>query len=374
MNSTPVIVSASCVFPSGPRIELADTAVRAQFAQLQRHPDYVDGAGEPVRGSFFPGGHPFDSARWGALACEALDQVMADLVRRGHEGLRGRARWLWIVLPENALRPGLPPDLEETVRASVEGVAAAWTEIMIRKGGHATGVAAIEEAAEKLEADPSALAVVLGVESGLNHDALMWLDARSLLHGAHRAYRGSFRVEPYGRVPGEGAAAVALSGRVAPGGKGWARLLGVGRAREPHTYDSGKVCIGAGLSQAARATLQQGQQFSPDPIGWISVDLNGEPYRADQFGFTALRLADALAAGWQRVVPALASGDLASASAVAHVALAAYGMSRRPSQANHLVLSSSDDPLRGAVLIGPTDPSPAWQESRSWRSPSTSTV
>ncbi|WP_175770881.1 beta-ketoacyl synthase [Burkholderia ambifaria] len=374
MNSTPVILAASCIFPSGPRIELADTAVRAQLAQLQRHPDYVDGAGEPVRGSFFPGELPFDSARWGALAREALEQAMVDLLRRGHDSLRGRERWLWIVLPETARRPGLPTDVVETVRASVQDVAGTWTEIVIRTGGHAAGVTAIEDAVERLEADPSALAVVLGVESGLSHDALMWLDARSLLHGAHRAYRGRFRVEPYGRVPGEGAAAIALSGRLASGGKNWARLLGVALAHEPHTYDSGKVCVGAGLSQAVRAALEQGREFSADQIGWISVDLNGEPYRADQFGFTALRLADALAPGWQRVVPALASGDLASASAVAHVALAAYGMSRRPRQANHLVLSSSDDPLRGAVLIGPTDPSPPWQESRSWRSPSTSTA
>ncbi|MET3623766.1 beta-ketoacyl synthase [Burkholderia ambifaria] len=371
MSRTPVIVSASCIFPSGPSIELADTAVRAQLAQLQRHPDYVDGAGEPVRGSFFPVERPFDSARWGALAREALEQVMGDLVRRGHDALQGRIRWLWIVLPENALRPGLPSDLVETVRASVQEVAEGWTEVLIRKGGHAAGVAAIEEAAERLDADPTALAVVLGVESGLSHDALMWLDARSLLHGAQRAYRGRFRVEPYGRVPGEGAAAVALSGQLASGGKGWARLLGVGHAHEAHTHDSGKVCIAAGLSQAVRAALGQGQEFSADPIGWISVDLNGEPYRADQFGFTALRIAEVLAPGWQRVVPALASGDLASASAVAHVALAAYGMSKRPRQVNHLVLSSSDDSLRGAVLIGPTDPSPAWQESRSWRSPST---
>ena len=137
MNSTPVIVSASCVFPSGPRIELADTAVRAQLAQLQRHPDYVDGAGEPVRGSFFPGERPFDSARWGALAREALEQAMADLLRRGHDRLRGRARWLWIVLPETALRPGLPTDVVETVRTSVQDVAGTWTEILIRKGGHA---------------------------------------------------------------------------------------------------------------------------------------------------------------------------------------------------------------------------------------------
>ncbi|MBY4767615.1 beta-ketoacyl synthase [Burkholderia ambifaria] len=374
MNSTPVIVAASCIFPSGPRIELADTAVRAQLAQLQRHPDYVDGAGEPVRGSFFPGERPFDSARWGLLAREALDQVMVDLVRRGHEALHGRVRWLWIVLPESALRPGLPSDLVERVKASVQDVAGTWTEILIRKGGHAAGVAAIEEAVERLEADPSALAVVLGVESGLGHDALMWLDARSLLHGAHRAYRGRLRAEPYGRVPGEGAAAVALSGRLAPGGKSWARLLGVGHAHEPHTHDSGKVCIGAGLSQAVRVALDQGQESSADQVGWISIDLNGEPYRADQFGFAALRLADALAPGWQRVIPALASGDLASASAVAHVALAAYGMSRRPRQANHLVLSSSDDPLRGAVIIGPTVPSPAWQESRPWRSPSTLTA
>lgn len=294
MNSTPVIVSASCIFPSGPRIELADTAVRAQLAQLQRHPDYVDGAGEPARGSF-SWRTPIRLGAVGRARARSTRASDGRSASAGHDSLQGRARWLWIVLPETAHRPGLPTDVVETVRASVQNVAGTWTEIVIRKGGHAAGVAAIEEAVERLDEDPGALAVVLGVESGLSHDALMWLDARSLLHGAHAAYRGRFRVEPYGRVPGEGAAAVALSGRLASGGIGWARLLGVARAYEPHTHDSGKVCVGAGLSQAVRAALEQGREFSADQIGWISVDLNGEPYRADQFGFTALRLANALA-------------------------------------------------------------------------------
>jgi 3-oxoacyl-[acyl-carrier-protein] synthase-1 len=87
------------------------------------------------------------------------------------------------------------------------------------------------------------------------------------------------------------------------------------------------------------------------PVASLTHDLSGEPYRADEYGFTALRLANRLSTDHQRRIPALASGDLGAASAVAHTALAAWACHRRPDGAAHLILASSDDPLRGAVVL-----------------------
>ena len=47
---------------------------------------------------------------------------------------------------------------------------------------------------------------------GLGHEALHWLDLQGLLHGASTPLHGQLRRNAYGRVPGEGAAAIALGG------------------------------------------------------------------------------------------------------------------------------------------------------------------
>ena len=206
------------------------------------------------------------------------------------------------------------------------------------------------------------------------HEALHWLDLQGLLHGASTPLHGQLRRNAYGRVPGEGAAAIALGASVQLAPASWARLLGCATALEPVTHTSPRPCTGLGLTQAARQAIEQARTHSPAPVGQLIADLNGEPYRADQFGFAALRLGRAFTPDWQRSVPALASGDLHSASALAHVALAAYGQWRRPQGTHILVLASSDDTLRGAAVLGASQPTRNLPEIRAWRSPSTSTA
>ncbi|WP_206958113.1 beta-ketoacyl synthase [Trinickia acidisoli] len=363
MNPAPVIAAAACTFPSGPTLELADAAVRAQLSLLQRHPEYIDQAGQHCRGSFFPIDAPFNAARWALLAKAALEQLTVSVEQALSSVVWRRPCVLWLVLPDADRRPGLPHDLVDTVMQSVQDEPFRWDRIVPYSGGHAAGLAALREASDYLSIQPEALAVVLGVESGLGREAMLWLDMQSLLHGARHGHQSRPQPESYGRIPGEGAAAVALTGRV-PRGFGMARLLGASVAEEPITHASDGVCTGAGLTRAARTALEQAQGYGEGQVCSIITDLNGEPYRADQFGFTALRLSSFLAPQWQRSLPALASGDLNSASSVAHVALAAYTARKQPATARQLVLASSDDPLRGAVVIGAPDLVHNLQETR----------
>jgi 3-oxoacyl-[acyl-carrier-protein] synthase-1 len=344
-------------------IELADAAVRTQLCLIQEHGGYRDGAGVPVRASFFPAERPFDTQRWSLLMLSALTPLIRKLREYDLDAVT-HATCLWLVLPDPSSRPGVPADLLEQMREALLREFPVWRQIQILTGGHAAGVAALEQAAAVVKDLPGVIGIVLGVESGLSSEALMWLDMQSLLHGAHRAAKGEFRREPHGRIPGEGAAALALSAPMPQSARGWAQLLGCGLAHEPITYSVPKPCIGAGLTQAARVALGRGREHNCEPVGGITVDLNGEPYRADQFGFTALRLGEVLHPRWQRVTPALASGDLGAASAVAHVALAAYAMQRSSQNTSHLILASSDDPLRGAVLLGPAELLAAHMEER----------
>ena len=176
-----------------------------------------------------------------------------------------------------------------------------------------------------------------------------------MLHGAHSSYRRQARANPYGRLPGEAAAAVALTGQ--PDAASWCTLTGAGIAQEPVTWTVPQPCIGAGLTAAAQQALSpavhDSQPSCADLVARVTADLNGEPYRADEFGFTALRVAKALAPDYQRIVPALCTGDIGAATAILHTALAAYAFHARSLPGRHLLLAGSDDTLRGAVVLAP---------------------
>ncbi len=353
------IVGAACVFPSGPTLPLADAAVRVQLALIRRHPYYVDRGGVRVRAQYFPDPNTgFDVTRWRQLARAALDELaetlMADAV------LPHRHCTLWLVLPR-ADRPGVPTDLAEQVLQAVQDSRWNWNSTHTVRGGHAAGVHALKHASSAIAKSPGALAVVLAVDTQAHPQTLQWLDSQRLLHGAHEhcdgQTTGQSRPNLYGRVPGEGAAAVAIA--AGSQRNAWAEVQGIATASEAITHDVPQPCLGLGLTQAAKEAVADAQSHGKaadraHPIASITTDLNGEPYRGDEFGFTTLRLSEVLLPDCKRTTPALASSDLGTASAITHVALAAYKLHRRPdAHPNpHLILSSSDDALRGAIVLG----------------------
>jgi 3-oxoacyl-[acyl-carrier-protein] synthase I len=433
------VVGASCIFPSGPTLPLAHAALRAPMALFRKHPYWADRCGQRPTVSCFPsdGGsqrsndkspaNQFNASRWADLARSALRELAVTLQAQQYPSAGQSAPIdcaIWLVLPE-ASTPGVPSDVLQAIVQAVQApdLASYWrwqASGTLVRGGHAAGVLALQQAHAEVMSKPGKLAVVLAVDCPLNAAHLSWLEDHGLLHGANQVHQVKLRPNPYGRIPGEGAAAVALTGlpicqvqtssvdqeaHEASAGtprtwsarlldevkqaaandashpyRPWAQILGVGTAQEPVTWTvtqtQSKPCLARGLTQAVFHALSQANEIArtaasailvPE-ITRISTDLNGEPYRGDELGFTVLRLAQqqashrALHDEWVRDTPALASGDIGSASAIAHTALAAFSM--RPGSPDHrfrgiespgchLVLSSSDDPLRGAVLLGP---------------------
>ncbi len=359
------MLAASCCFPSGPNVALADAALRSQVSLTRRHPTYRDRAGIPVRVSSFPDsedrieGSP-DAHRWGWLARHALAQLTTSLAPHW-EALLDHPRWLWLVLPDEQ-RPGVPADLPAALRQAMTHELWPWSQVNVVRGGHAAGLLALEQAHNALReasmrsGEPQPLAVLLATDAATDAESLAWLDAQNLLHGAHLHRPAGPRAIAHGRVPGEGAAALALMSAPDPSrfrAPPWARVLGCSTALEPTERHGQRPAVGAGLSGAARNALAQAGGGRP-PIGLLFSDLNGEPSRADEFGFTTLRLGPDLRDGWQRRTPALVSGDLHGASGVTNLAMAAYQLSKLTTQQGCLVLSSSDDPLRGAALLAST--------------------
>ncbi|XVJ69661.1 MAG: hypothetical protein HEQ39_08400 [Rhizobacter sp.] len=433
------IVGAGCVFPSGPRLTLADSAVRMPMALFRKHPFWVDACGQRPKVSCFPADanqtdttrrvaeEIFGGPRWAELATAALKDMALSL--RSTNGSpttpsEPTACALWLVLPDTST-PGFPADAVRAIDVALNA-----PELRMRlhvqrgalvHGGHSAGVFALQQAQSFLQTQTAGqplMAVVLAVDCPLTPAHLESLQQQNLLQGAHQRVRGDARANPYGRIPGEGAAAVALSpmpidaianltknnaaqqgnapktwsaryleeakrtasSSIEPLYRPWSQLLGIGTGQEEITWAvtqaQSKPCLGLGLTRAVFNAMEQAAQNShhliadntPPQIMSITTDMNGEPYRGDELGFTLLRLAQqssqprspampTLHEGWQRRSPVLASGDLGSASAIAHTALAAYDLHRKATTASadsaacHLVLSSSDDSLRGAVLL-----------------------
>ena len=344
------ITAASCVFPSGPGIDLADVALRATLALNRKHPFYVDRSGNPVRASYFPEPKLFDVTRWIALAQAALHDLHRQLPAPDPRAQDAPSHDLWLALPPTS-RPGVPANLAEQLFAAVRNGPFLFNTAHLTEGGHAAPVVALHQAGKSLgtkHAAGSKSAIVLAVDSWLHPDALTWLEGEDLLHNAGRPYHGQTHRNPYGCVPGEAAAAVMLS----HSGMAWCQIKGAGAAAEPVLRTDPRPCTGLGWTQAAKQALET--LPNEQKITHVVSDLNGEPYRADQFGFTALRIADRLVDDWQPYTPALVSGDVGSATALVQVALSANLLRQQePGQAaqTHLLLSSSDDSLRAALVL-----------------------
>jgi len=351
------ILAAGCVFPSGPGIGLADVALRTGLALVRRHPFFVDRCGQRVQVSCFDDPTlKFDTLRWPALAQAGLADLLAQLGEPATHELGQRPWRAWVVLPDAARSV----DAEQLYTA-IEPVLAAWPYaldgVTLHLGGHAAGVAAVAAAAAACQAQPDLVALVLAVDSQLDANALNALEQRRLLHGARESYEGAARANPYGRIPGEGAAALVLCGQAGQTRRQpWCHLVGTALGQEPRGAWQPEPCTGQGLTDTAgRAIAASGlgdeTLARPATLATLTHDATGEPYRADEFGFTALRLARRLAPDYQRITPALVSADLGAASAVAHAALRAWRCRKQPDGSVHLILSSSDDAMRGAMVL-----------------------
>jgi 3-oxoacyl-[acyl-carrier-protein] synthase-1 len=252
------------------------------------------------------------------------------------------------VLPEQH-RPGVPKDLAQALLPTLDTWPYELQSVEALFGGHASGAKAIEAAKRVCAEEPRSIALILAVDSLVSPESLMWMEERGLLHGARRLFKGHPRQNAYGRLPGEGAAALMLSQlRDLPA---WAYITGLAIGEEPRTVDQPQPCVGQGLSAVAQQAIATAAELQPRLIHQLYHDYNGEPYRADEYGFTALRLADQLDPDLTRHTPALVSGDLGAASAITHTALAAWAAQKSTAPAAHLILASNDDPLRSALVL-----------------------
>lgn len=332
--------------PIGRTVWASAAAVRAGVCGFREHPYMVDTAGEPMRVAIAPWldvgleGAP----RMAALLLPAIDEALTPLSALG-AGI-GLRIGLALALPPP--RPGRAPDLAAELLAAID---VQWPRRFARtarfEAGHAGGYLALAAAEAGCAGGAFDVCVVAGVDSYLSPQTLEWVEACDQLHG------GGPLNNAWGFIPGEGAGAVlvcppALAQRLELPPLGMLRAVGVGV--ETKLIKTDAVCIGEGLTQAFRAALEG---LAPgEVVDDVYCDMNGEPYRADEFGFAALRTGECFRAASDFVAPADCWGDVGAAGALLHLTLAAIAQRKRYAKGPlAMAWGSSESGERGAVLL-----------------------
>jgi 3-oxoacyl-[acyl-carrier-protein] synthase I len=214
--------------------------------------------------------------------------------------------------------------------------------------GHTAFAEALNAALLDLRAGKTKLALVGAVESLITTSALGWLRSTNRL---------KTEANPVGLLPGEAACLVLLERFDAVRKRQSEQVYGavdrVVLANAEHAFFEQTLSDGKSLAKVMLDAVVPGGK--PDVFPWLITDLNGEEYRAREWGHAQVHLAGLAPPAWKRspyLVPAINFGDTGAASAGIGMLMALHAFHRRcaPS-ACALVSSCSDGRQRSAVTL-----------------------
>jgi 3-oxoacyl-[acyl-carrier-protein] synthase-1 len=337
------VVGLGARTPIGLSAAESASSVRAGINLFAEHPFMVDRIGEPMvvsRAPYLPEGLR-GTERLAELAGPTAEEALAPLGNLAH------AFPVPLILGLPAPRPGLPARLAEELSARLrDSVAAAGrlADVAVVPCGHAAGLVAVEAACRRIEAGEIEVCLVGGVESYMESETLEWLDFSDRLHS--RENRWSF-------TPGEAAGFCLLASAHTAQRHSipvLAKVLAAATARETKLTGSGDVCTGEGLTAAFRGVLQA-LAGSGTRVDQVICDLNGERYRADEYGFTVARTASSFEDPTAFLAPADCWGDVGAASGPLFLMLAAIsGLKGYAPGPRALLWAASESGERGAAL------------------------
>lgn len=340
-----VLVGVGAATSLGATAAATGAATRAGIAGFTDHPFMLDARGDPfvvaMADWLAPGMRA--PARMCELACRGAREAAQHLpAAKSRPHARVAA---FVGLPES--RPGLDASLAASISTTlgdglVPGLAAA--DVRLLPAGHASGLLAMEAAARALQQGSIEFALAGGVDSQIDADTLEWLDQCNRLHVPTNAW---------GYIPGEAAGFCLLC--TAPtaerhGIKSLGSIGAFGVADESNRIYTETICLGWGLTQAVRQTLDALPAGAT--VDATICDQNGEAYRADECGFMLARTSDRFVAPTEFVSPADCWGDVGAASGPLFVLLAAHAANKGYAKGNRtLMWASAEGGARSAALF-----------------------
>jgi 3-oxoacyl-[acyl-carrier-protein] synthase-1 len=283
-------------------------AIRAGIAGFAQHPFMVDTAGNRMVVALAP---YLDIDRTGAerlaeLAGPATAEAAAPLASApgGKPPIP-----VFIGLPPD--RPGRAKNLgavAERVRAEMGALGLRPEKTALLETGHAAGAMAVRAAWEVVRSGGAEFALAGGTDSYLEPETLEWLEVNDQLHSAGPENN------PYGFIPGEAAGFILLASAAAAGRyqlTAALELLTATTAQETKLIKTDAVCTGEGLTALYRALAGEPRTIQVDHL---YCDMNGEPYRANEFGFATVRAGGLFRDPAAFTTPADCWGDVGAAS------------------------------------------------------------
>lgn len=233
--------------------------------------------------------------------------------------------------------PVLAEDASRRVAAAVaRAIGAHVDQVHTHRSGHSGAASALRDAAEALRTRRCDHAVVGACDS--------WLDP-ARLQTIVEAGRLKTRNDPVGFTPGEAAVFLLMERPNTSAGEHLATLVDVREEAEDNSFASEKPATGIGLARAALAVLGTGAR------GTIYVDLNGEPFRAADWGMALTRM-HASVEGWVSEMPAASFGDIGIAAPFLSAMLATRAFVRGHAVGDRaLILASGDGSERLALMV-----------------------
>lgn len=328
----------------------AAAAVRAGVSRLCQHPYLIDKVGEPMIVAREPTLPPQQQGaeRFSALAQPAIKEAMAGLLKD-----RAQRPALAVLIGLPSPRPGLPLGIESELTRAVAELGHPALEssgVTFLPQGNAAGLLAMERGCQLLRQGRASFCLAGGVDSYLTADSLEWMDEVGILKST--ANRNGF-------PPGEAAGFCLLT--TEPVARQWglpvlASIIAHGAAHEQSRIRTETICVGRGLSDAifnATSTLQLPAERVDESI----CDLNGEPYRSEEFAFTVLRTQLAFVDFTRYVTPADCWGDVGAASGPLFTNLAvAAGLRGYAKGPRTMVWASSETGERAATILKTSPP------------------
>jgi len=339
------IVGAGAQTAIGRSVLSAAAAVRCAISAFAEHPFMVDRHGEPM---------VVARAGWLDHSVALEDRIVALAVDAAREALHPIAARLDSLRRHIHLHVALSAETldEPASRQRVLDRVATESNLalpMIRGAridgvadGHAGALLALERAVRALVRGDSELCLVGGADSWQDVDRLEAIDYAGRLHTTN---------DNWGFTPGEGAAfCLVTTGAVARRLKlvTLAEVLGVACAYETNLLGSRTVCTGDGLTAAFRGALDRQPR-----VAHAYCDLNGETYRAEEYGFAICRTGDSFENADRFTAPADSWGDVGAASAALALTLplAAWARGYDAGPVQLVWSSSASAPLRAAALL-----------------------
>ncbi|MBW2737515.1 MAG: beta-ketoacyl synthase [Deltaproteobacteria bacterium] len=344
MQNSVCIVGVGALTSIGLNAPAIAASARAGIAYFNEHPYMIDREGEPYILAMVP---TLDTGIMGVdryirLALPAMKEALTPLAELGEGAGHVQAK---IGVPED--RPGFPRDLQaklsdEVKKLSTESYLMSETEIIAK--GHSAGLMALQAGSKEIIKRTCEFCLIGGVDSYIDPDTLDWIEDNEQLHIPSNAW---------GFIPGEAAAFCLICSRNTAHKYNLpirAQLVAISTALEKNKIKTKTVCIGEGLTQAVRNTLEAlPKEFR---IDYTVCDQNGEAYRADEFGFMLARLSEYFIDPSDFMAPADCWGDVGAASGPLFINLIACAAEKSYSRGPYTLLwTSSEGGERVAAIL-----------------------